>query len=72
MTSRIYIDIQTLSPAELEATHGIEIDEDGTVWDELEGMEFATLREWADYCVEREEEEHHSFVKLGGKIQLVD
>ena len=55
MTSRIYIDIQTLSPAELEATHGIEIDEDGTVWDELEGMEFATLREWADYCVERVE-----------------
>lgn len=71
MATRIHHDIISMSSAELESTYGIEIDEDGTVWDDLEGMEFHSLSEWADFC-DSQDEDQGSFIKVGGKMQLIN
>lgn len=42
-------DVQTMSDDELEINYSIEIDEDGSVYDTLEGKEFDSLTSWAMY-----------------------
>ena len=54
MYANIHSDIRTKTYAELEAIYGVEIDEYGTVWDDIEGREFHDLTEWADFCVSQE------------------
>lgn len=46
--------IQTMSLEEIEQEYGIEIDEDGSVWDGCEGRNFDTLAEWALFMDECE------------------
>lgn len=47
--------IQSMSNDEIEQQYGIEIDEDGSVWDGCEGRSFATVAEWALYMDECED-----------------
>lgn len=47
--------IQTMSTDEIEREYGIEIDEDGSVWDACEGRSFGSLAEWALFMDECEE-----------------
>jgi len=47
--------IQTMDQEEVEQQFGIEIDEDGSVWDGCEGRTFTTLAEWALYMDECED-----------------
>lgn len=46
--------IQTMSVDDIEQQFGVEIEENGTVWDACEGRSFATLKEWALYMDECE------------------
>ena len=70
--SRVLFDIRTMTNTELEETYGITIEEDGSVWDSLEGREFESLLEWADYTTEQEEDDHKSFLKTGGRYGYDD
>lgn len=63
---RLMHDIEGMSPEELEDTYGITVDEDGNVWDSLEGREFDSLYAWAEFTAEQEEADD-SFHKFGGK-----
>lgn len=47
--------IQTMSIEEIEQEYGIEIDEDGSVWDGCEGRSFSSLAEWALFMDECED-----------------
>lgn len=48
--------IQTMNVEEIEQQFGIEVDDNGSVWDACEGRSFATLSEWALYMDECEEQ----------------
>lgn len=63
---RLLHDAEAMSPDELEDTYGVTVDEDGTVWDSLEGREFNSLYSWAEFTAEQEEADD-SFHKFGGK-----
>lgn len=47
--------IQTMSSEEVEQYYGVEINEDGTVFDVCEGKVFDTLVEWALFMDESED-----------------
>lgn len=66
-------DIKTLSTDELTDRYGIEIDDDGFVWDSVEGQRFGNLLEWASYLVDEEESacSQHS-VRVGHKQMFDD
>lgn len=72
-SSRVMVDIHTLEVDELQDLYGIEINEDGTVYDLTEFKEFETLADWANYIVAIEEEENYGTVlKIGGKLLFDD
>jgi hypothetical protein len=48
-------DIQILSTTELVERYGIEIDDDESVWDTVEGRSFKSLKDWAIYTEEQDE-----------------
>ena len=70
--SRVLFDIRTMTNTELEETYGITIEEDGSVWDSLEGKEFDNLPDWADYTTSLEENDNKSFLKTGGRYGYDD
>lgn len=47
--------IQAMSLEEIQQEYGIEIDNDGSVWDGCEGRNFGTLAEWALFMDECED-----------------
>lgn len=47
--------IQTMSTEEIEQEYGVEIDDDGSVWDACEGRSFGSLAEWALFMDECED-----------------
>lgn len=72
-TSRMLSDIQTMDKTELETLYGIEIAEDGSVYDLAEFKEFESLQAWADYMDELENDDNYSsFTKIGSKLPFDD
>lgn len=67
-------DIQCMTLDELEERYSIEVDEDGYVWDTLEGKGFDDLQEWAIYTEELEEAstETPTFIPRSGKARYDD
>lgn len=63
---RLMHQAEEMTPEELDDTYGISIEDDGTVWDSLEGREFNSLYAWAEFTAEQEEA-NDSFHKFGGK-----
>lgn len=57
--------IKTMTLEEIEAEYGVQIDEDGSVWDPLDMKEFHTLAEWALYMDEIEEQEMEASMYRG-------
>lgn len=63
--SQVLDDITSMSNDELEDLYGIEIGEDGSVFDTAEFKEFDTLADWAAFVVEQEQEDNYSsFTKI--------
>ncbi len=61
-------DIQRLSHEELEQLYNIEIDEDGSVFDQTLNSSFETLEEWAQHIDDQEDDENYgTFTKIGGR-----
>lgn len=61
-------DIQVMSYDEIQDYYGIEIDNDGSIWDPLEGKSFKDIHEWATFAAEQEEDvKYDNFTKIGGK-----
>ena len=61
-------DVRLLPVEEIVSLYGIEVAEDGTVFDPTENQKFANLNEWAMYIAERENEDNYgSFSKIGGR-----
>lgn len=66
-------DIETMSLDDLEFEYNIEVDADGFVWDLLEAREFVSLREWATFIQDREEEEpEEMFIPRAAKSRYED
>lgn len=62
-----------MSKQDLEDLYGIEISDDGSVYDLCEMKSFESLREWAAFMVEQEEEENYSsFQKVNHKRHFDD
>lgn len=61
---RLMHDVEELSTEELDSTYGITINDDGSVWDSLEGKEFSSLFLWAEFTANQEEADD-SFHKIG-------
>lgn len=65
---RVTNDLQRLSEEQLLELYGIEIYDDGMVYDPAEDKWFDDLIEWAKYIDDLENEENYgSFSKIGGK-----
>lgn len=66
-------DILTMNESELEELYGLEISENGTVYDLFAFREFSSLQEWATYMAELEDDDNYSsFTKIGGKVPFDD
>lgn len=48
-------DVRRLSVEEAQITYGIEIHEDGSVFDPTYNRKFTTIGEWAEFSVEQDE-----------------
>lgn len=57
--------IKTMTLEEIEAQYGVQIDEDGSVWDPLDMREFHTVTEWALYMDEVNEQEMEASMYKG-------
>lgn len=55
--SRVMHDIQSMSTEELEQSYGIDIAEDGSVWDVCEMKTYETITMWATAMNELERED---------------
>lgn len=51
-------DIETLSHDEVESVYGIQLQEDGTVFDPMYNMKFSSVSDWATFGAEQEEMEY--------------
>ena len=66
--SRVMNDVRTLPAEELVDLYGIEISEDGSVFDPTENRKFQSVSEWAQYIAEQDSDDNYgSFSKFGGK-----
>lgn len=66
-------DIRTLTIDQLEERYDIEVDEEGGVWDSLEGRQFDDLHEWAVFFAEREEQDSEdTFCRSNGRGKYDD
>lgn len=66
-------DVMTMTEAELEELYGIEISEDGSVYDLAEFKEFKTVTDWARYMDSLEDDDNYSsFTKIGHKQSYDD
>ena len=71
--TRVLNDVRTLPNEELATLYGIEINEDGTVYDPTENRTFDDLNDWATYIDEQEDDDNYSsFNKIGGKHSFDD
>lgn len=71
--TQVLHDIQIYSSEQLIELYGIEINEDGTVFDPAENKTFATIIEWATWIDEQEADDNYgTLVKLGGKVRFDD
>lgn len=60
--------IKILPLHEITQQYGIEIEDDGSIWDSVEGMSFKNLNEWAIYIDDLNNEEvYNNFSKIGSK-----
>lgn len=71
--SQVLHDVEFMTDAQLQEEYGIEIAEDGTVWDSYENQTFATINEWGQYMADLEEEDNYATtVKVNGKWSFDD
>jgi len=71
--SRVLNDVRRLSHEQLVELYGIDIDNDGSVFDPTENQQFDTLEDWARFISERDSDDNYgSFVKRGGKHRYDD
>lgn len=62
-----------LSTEELYEIYGVELNEDGTVFDTIERKKFKTLAAWMQHAEEQEREDQYgSFEKTGGRYSYDD
>jgi hypothetical protein len=61
----VVFDVHTKTHEELEELYGIEIDDDGTVYDPCEMREYDSLSDWAISVEQAEQEEVVLFEKRG-------
>lgn len=64
---RVMHDVVLMTIEQLQEQYDIQVEEDGTVWDNCEGKEFATLQDWALYIEEVSAEYEDDAVGVGGK-----
>ena len=64
--STFEFDIQVRTEEELHEMYGIDIQEDGSVYDPCEDKHFDSLAAWADY-MERVNDDTASFQKMHGR-----
>lgn len=69
--NRIYNDIRNLSAAELQELYGIEIEENGQVFDIAENRTFKHLSQWAEFIIDQEDN-CQSFQKMTGRHYFDD
>lgn len=70
---RLLRDVQALSAEELKTLYGVEVEEDGRVFDTTENRYFQDLTEWAVYMAEQEDDSMYgSFTKIGHKTRFDD
>ena len=56
-----------LSKEELSDLYGIELHDDGTIFDPVENRKFKSLAAWLDFAEEQEQDDRYgSFEKTGG------
>lgn len=66
-------DIECMSDEELQDKYGIEIYEDGVVYDPFEEAEFDDITEWANYTADLEEDDNYAQpIKINGKQRFDD
>ena len=66
--SKVLNDIVRMSKDQLIDLYGISFEENGSIYDPTEMKTFSSLREWANYIAEIEEEENYgSFQKRQNK-----
>jgi hypothetical protein len=71
--SRVLKDVAALPPQDLIQLYGIEIAEDGTVYDPTENQKFKSLAEWAEFVAVTDDENNYgSFNKIGGRHAFDD
>lgn len=71
--SQVLHDIEFMTEAQLIHEYGIEISEDGFVWDPYESREFDNVNEWGQFMADLEEEENYATtVKVNGKWSFDD
>lgn len=56
--SHVVNDITSMSAAEAKVVYGIEIRDDGSVYDPTYSREFETVGQWADFSFEQDEMEY--------------
>lgn len=64
--------IKSMSTEEIELQYGIEISEDGKVWDPLDMKQFHTLAEWALYMDDVEQQEFEASMCKGNSRYAFD
>lgn len=71
--SRVLNDVRTLPPQELTELYGIEISDDGSVFDPTENRRFEDVAEWAQYIASQDDDDNYSsFSKIGGRHAFDD
>ena len=63
----VVFDIQTKTIEEIQDLYGIQIDDDGVVYDPCEMEEFESLTAWAAYMDVEANQDAQGFEKRGGK-----
>lgn len=53
-------EISSMTTAEAESLHGIHIDDDGSVVDQMSYHTFPTLTDWATFVIEQENAEYYA------------
>lgn len=73
LQTRVLNDVHRLSPEELADLYGIDIAEDGVVFDPTENQRFDTLEAWADFIARQENDDNYgAFIKRNGKSRFDD
>ena len=68
---RLVHDVSTFEKQESESLYGIEIHDDGTIFDLTYQMNFKSLHEWAEFTVEQDSE-HETYEEITSRHRLGD